>query len=152
MTIIQFDKNSRTLLGDMLVAYFNELSGDIPKHFVRGKLLDLFEDMCSRQIIHISIAFLDDLPIGFSIYQIDSELSDWCKRPNWGCIREFYISPTYRRKGYGSMLAIHAEGHLYALGAEHIYLTADDAVSFWEHCGYRNTHELCTNDLEIMTK
>ena len=41
---------------------------------------------------------------------------------------------------------------LRALGAEHLNLTSDDAAAFWERCGFSNSHELCSNELEILTK
>ena len=152
MTITHYDQTHRSRLETMLVDYFNEISGDIPEHIIRGKLLELLLGEQEHDIIRIAIGLDGSTPIGFAIYQIDSPQSDWCKRPGYGCIREFYIVPEYRRRGYGAQLAAWCEQDLLRLGAKGLYLTADDAIPFWHHCGYRNTDEICSNDLEILTK
>ena len=137
----------------MLVDYFiHDLSGDIPEDIIRNKLLLHIEGYVEKGITQVYLLMIDDLPAGFSIYQIDTPDSDWCKRPGWGFIREFFIASEYRGKGFGRLLADHTEQQLLALGAIQLYLTSDDTAGFWEHCGYRNTHEICSNDLEILTK
>lgn len=152
MTVIPFDQTVRTQFEAMLVDYFNELESGIPEPVIRGKLLELILTELRQDILRIAIATENAAPIGFSIYQIDTESSDWCKKPGWGCIREFYIAPTSRRKGFGTRLADRCAQDLLDAGAKGLYLTADEAVPFWNACGYSNTHEICTNDLEILTK
>lgn len=151
MNIITYDQIIQSSFTSMLIAYFNELESGIPEHIIRGKLLDLILELHKKNVLHIAIA-IDDVPIGFAIYQIDSPESDWCKKEGWGCIREFFIVKEHRRKGFGTALAAYCERHLRLLGAEQLYLTADDAIPFWKHCGYHNTDKICSNDLEIMTK
>lgn len=152
MTIVNYDPAKHPQFETMLVDYFFELESDIPEHIIRGKLQSHIQDHYSRKHLSIAIAMKNNNPIGFSIYQIDTTESDWCKRPGWGCVREFYITKAHRRRGFGTALAIHSEKHLLAMGAQGLYLTADTAVPFWENCGYCNTHEICSNDLEIMAK
>ena len=153
MNIINYDSSLRADFEEMLVEYFSgDLSCGIPEDILRGRLLEHILSHVRGGITRLCICTENSIPMGFSLYQIDSEASDWCKRPGWGCIREFYIRKGYRGKGNGTALAAHTEQQLRAMGAEHVYLTADDAVRFWEHCGYSNTHEICSNDLEIFTK
>lgn len=152
MTICQFEPIHRTHLETMLVDYFTELSAGIPEPVIRGKILNLFQEGHNRNILRIAIAVENNAPMGFSIYQIDSPKSDWCKRIGWGSIREFYIRPTFRGHGLGTQLAAWTDRELRKMGAQHIYLTADDAIPFWQHCGYSKTYELCSNQLEILTK
>lgn len=152
MTICPYTPLHRKSFETMLVDYFTELSAGIPEETIRTRILDLFLDLESRGIIHIAMALENSSPIGFSVYQIDSPQSDWCKRPGWGSIREFYIQPPHRSKGLGTQLAAWTEDQLRRLGAQSLYLTADDAIPFWEHCGFSNTHEFCSNELEILTK
>lgn len=152
MRIIEYTPELRCAFEEMLVEYFiRELQSDVPEDIIRDKLLPHIQRYVEKGIVHVSIA-VEESPIGFSIYQIDSEESDWCKRPGWGFIREFWISKACRSKGYGRILAEYTEHQLRALGAEQLYLTSDDAVGFWKKCGWRNSHELCSNGLEILTK
>ncbi len=152
MTIIHYDRSLRTPFQEMLVAYFSEIQSNIPDDIIRGKLLELIEKMYYEHTIHVAIPFSEAVPCGFSIYQIDTVQSDWCKRPGWGFIREFYITPPLRRRGIGKALSEYTEKHLRQLGATQLYLTADHVTAFWEKCGFYNTLETCSNDLQIMTK
>lgn len=153
MTIIPYDQSRAHQFEEMLVPYFiTDLQGDIPEEIIRGKLLHLITDLAEKKIIHIAIALEDDFPIGFSIYQIDTPDSDWCKRPGWGFIREFYIAPNSRGKGFGRSLVHHTEQQLRLLGASQLYLTSDNAVPFWEKCNWQKSGEVCSNGLEILTK
>jgi len=148
MTIIDYNRDTHPQFIDMLVAYLD----DIPEHIIRGKLLDLIHAMQEQSIVHIELCLENQQPFGFTIYQIDCPESDWCKRPGWGFIREFYISPEYRHKGYGKQLADHSETALRLLGATQLYVTSETAIGFWERCGYVNTFTRCSNDQFIMEK
>lgn len=152
MTIIPFEPAHRPQFETMLLDYFNELSSGIPESVIRERIMELFLGEQNLGIIQIAITLNDDIPIGFSVYQIDTPKSDWCKRPGWGSIREFYIRPDFRCRGLGTELAAWTERELRKMGAQHLYLTADDAIPFWQHCGYSKTNEFCSNELEILTK
>lgn len=137
---------------EMLVAYFNELDSGIPEGILKEKLFPYVLRLYQQEIIHIALLVRNELPAGFAIYQIDTPRSDWCKKEGWGCIREFFIAESHRRQGYGRKLAAYSENHLRKLGATQIYLTGDTAISFWQHCGFCTTGEICSNGLEIMCK
>lgn len=152
MTIIEYTHSMKPQLTDLLAAYFPEVASDIPEDIVRGKLSDFIDDQHRQGILQISIAFDADTPMGFSVYQIDKPDSDWCKRPGWGFIREFYIAPEYRKQGLGRQLVRHSEQCLLKMGAKGLYLTSETAIPFWQRCGWRVTGELCSNDLNILEK
>ena len=154
MNIIEYAPELRRVFEEMLVEYFmRDLQSDIPEDIIRGKLLNFIISNAEKSIDHIAIAQENGISIGFSIYQIDTPESDWCKRLGWGFVREFYIQKAYRGINCGKDLATYTEQQLRALGAEQLYLTSDGgAIGFWEKCGWRNTHEICSNGLEIMTK
>lgn len=153
MTISQYSPIHRREFEEMLVEYFVfTLKSDIPEDIVRGKLLDFIIDNAGRNINHVAIASKNGAPIGFSIYQIDCPNSDWCKRPGWGFIREFFIRRDHRGRGYGTALAAFTEKQLRTMGADQLYLTSDNAIGFWLRCGWSRTHEICSNDLEILIK
>ena len=152
MHITPYAPEYRDTFEEMLVEYFvRDLESDIPEDIIRDKLMPHIESQVEKRIIRVAFA-MEEFPIGFSIYQTDSPESDWCKRPGWGFVREFWITKPYRGKGFGRMLADHTERQLRILGAAQLYLTSDNALGFWEHCGWRNSHEVCSNGLEILTK
>lgn len=152
MTIIEYDHSQKQTLEDMLCAYFPEVDSDIPEDIIRGKLSDMIQDQHDRGILRISIGVSGDIPMGFSIFQIDTPESDWCKRPGWGFLREFYIAPAYRRNGCGRTLAAFTEAALAEMGAERLYLTSEGAVPFWTACGWQKTGARCSNGLHILVK
>ena len=107
-------------------------------------------------ITHLDILRVDDTPIGFIMYQVDSPKSDWCEKEGYGFIREMYIRKDHRRHGYGKTLATHAENQLKKLVVSHIYLTAgaaDGSIDFWLSVGYADTGEVCDrNNNNILIK
>lgn len=153
MTIIDFNETYYDAWAELFCTYLIE---DEEIKFSRS---DLMEKLCpeilnqwKQGIIKQRLALEGDAVIGFSEFQIDTEESDWCKRPGWGCIREFCVAKEHRGKGIGTTLARDSEKQLVQMGAKEIYLTSDTAIPFWEKCGYYNTRELCSNDIYILTK
>lgn len=152
MTIQPYSKSLKPQLADRMVAYMTELECGVPEEIIRGKLADLIDRQCASNIIQVDLVLEGSDCIGFSVYQIDTPESDWCKRPGWGFIREFYVIPAYRKQGTGAALAAHTEQALRAMGASQLYLTATEAVPFWQRCGWHLTEELCSNGQYILEK
>jgi len=124
----------------LFLPYFQELEANEPQplspEIITKKLLPFVLNQWEKGIIHIDLCLADDACTGFVIYQIDEPESDWCKRPGWGFIREFYIRPESRRKGLGHAMAAHVVAALKDMGTAQVYLTSDNAVAFWQHCGF----------------
>lgn len=152
MTIQNYDKSTKLTLADMMADYMAELDCGIPEEIIRGKLSDFIDSQCEKGIIRVCIAYEESNPVAFSVFQIDREDSDWCKRPGWGFIREYYVIPGYRKSGIGKALAAYTEQALRNMGAERLYLTSTGAVPFWQKCGWRLTEELCSNGQYILEK
>lgn len=152
MTIHTYDKSNRALLSDMMAAYMTELNCGIPEEIIRGRLADFIDAQWQRGIIQIDLCREGSRCIGFSVYQTDREESDWCKRPGWGFIREFYVVPDCRRTVAGRFLAAHTEQELRKLGATRLYLTSTEAAPFWCKCGWTLTETLCSNGQYILEK
>lgn len=109
------------------------------------------EALCSKiaesslsEIVPLDLILVCGKPVGFISYQIDHPDSDWCEREGWGFLREIYINRSMRGKGLGAKLVTYAEKVLYNKGAEHIYLTSDEAGEFWSFCGYKKTGKVST--------
>jgi len=153
MIVYPYNQTMKKALIEMMASYFPEVDAGIPEEIIRGKLFELIQGQHEAGIVHIFVGFSGAEAIGFSFFQIDNPKSDWCKRPGWGLIREFYIRPEFRRKGRGRQLESQTVKTLQKMGAEQLYLTADSkAIPFWVYCGWENTGELCSNDLYIFEK
>lgn len=152
MTFIDYTKDYQHCLENLMAAYMAELGDDTPEDVVRRKLFPFIHKQFDAKLIRITLALEGGTPIGFSVYQIDIPESDWCKRPGWGFIREFYIAPEFRRRNAGRRLADDTEQRLRNMGCTQLYLTSDTAVPFWERCGYTNTNEQCSNGSNILIK
>lgn len=153
MTIIEFNETYYDAWTDLFCTYFESDLGTIGEHdILKNKLCPFILDELRRNIVRQRLAVEDGAVIGFSVFQIDTEESDWCKRPGWGFIREFCVARAHRGRGIGRVLALDAETQLVQMGAKDIYLTSNTAIHFWEKSGYYNTQEHCSNDNYILTK
>ena len=93
-------------------------------------------------LIKIDLMRNDGEPSGFVIYQIDDIDNDWNFKEGWADIREIYVVPSLRRSGAGLLLLYTAEMKLREAGATQSYaLPSEDAVPFFEKCGYKATDE-----------
>jgi len=137
--------------------FIKETKANLTKEYIIEKIVDaeiskgIKEGWCL-----IDLVICDDMPVGFIIYQIDSEKSDWNERPGEGFVREFYISEAFRRKGLGSFLLDHVERVLKEMNAKEVYLTSSkDEVSrkFYIKNGYKNENKFNNyNKLEYFSK
>lgn len=153
MHIIDFHPSYYDAWAEEFCVYFaGDLESITDYEVLRQKLCPFILGQWEKGISQIRLAMEDNAVVGFSIYQIDRPESDWCKRPGWGFIREFYIRESCRHRGYGKRLALDSERLLIEMGAAQLYLTSDDAIGFWEKCGYRSTGEICSNELPILVK
>ena len=107
------------------------------------------EELCNEiihqvtaKIVFLDLLLLDKVAKGFISYQVDTPMSDWCEKENWGFIREIFIAPDIRKMGYGKILVEHAERKLTDLSVPNIYLTTDDSIDFWINVGYQKTGEV----------
>lgn len=126
----------------MLSDYFDETFSNnpedkIPKKYL-PKILDTIGDNTKKYTVWSYLCIKNNEPIGFVMAQIDEIENPLCKREGWGFIREFYIIPTCRRKGFAQQMCKFIENVIYRNGAKDIYLTADPnlGIPFWEAMGY----------------
>ena len=138
MQIKPYDDACRSHFIQMFTTYFiDDLKHDLPPAIIENRICDFILGQLEKGIVRLDLALLSGRPVGFVLYQIDTPQSDWCKRENWGFIRELYIEKAYRMTGYGKRLAAHAERRLCKMGAKEIYLMPDEnARDFWRACGY----------------
>lgn len=82
--------------------------------------------------------------VGFVIFQIDDILNDWNFKEGFGDVRELYVAPAFRRRGFGSALLRFAETSLAANGASEVYtLPVEESESFFISRGYSDSGDYC---------
>lgn len=138
-----------TPLNDILKDEFTKLFGD---YYSELGCEDDAERLVEEYIIPDLLAGLiktdilseGETPVGFVIYQKDEINNDWNFKEGWGDIREIYISPGFRKKGYGKFLLYTAEMKLKESGITKAYcLPYEEAAPFFAACGYAETGEYC---------
>lgn len=130
-----------TSFKELFCDYFiYDLQVKMEREVIKEKVVD---DQILKQffdnVIFIDIITEDKVMKGFIIYQIDTDKSDWNERPGQGFVREQYVCPDSRKKGYGTQLLEHAEHILKEQKVSAVYLTANDeenAKAFYESKGY----------------
>lgn len=125
----------------LFAKYYAELDcDDDTKHLVDEYILP---DLLSG-LICIDLLKDGDVFSGFVVYQIDDIDNEWNFKEGFGDVREIYVAPSSRGKGYGKFLLYTAEMKLKEAGAKKAYcLPFEDAAGFFEACGYKITEEYC---------
>lgn len=102
----------------------------------------------SRTTMHFELAYTNSLPIGIAMFAIDTGSVYGLLESGYGVITGFYISPEYRRKGYGTEFFLHIESVLKNDGAMKIYLTPDGVTGepFWTALGFENSGKFDPDD------
>ncbi|MDE6931716.1 MAG: GNAT family N-acetyltransferase [Oscillospiraceae bacterium] len=90
--------------------------------------------------------------VGFLQFQLTA-FSNWFFEEPFGFVREFWVTPGYRRQGHGKTLLRMAEDYFKAHGADRSVLTADDAVGFYLANGYERSPSIhAKNKMEVFVK
>lgn len=153
MRLIDFDIDSseekkvfKELLDKYLKEIFEENDVIISEDLVNQGLVEIIGNLESDLRIWVYLCYEGEKAIGFVIAQIDEIGAQWCLKPGYGLIREFYITPEYRRKGLGKEMYLFMEEILRKEAVKIIYLTTDTAVGigFWQSQGYKFTGEICS--------
>lgn len=105
-------------------------------------------------LLSVAVAEENGAVAGFIIYQIDDVINDWCFMEGAGDLRELYIAPEYRRRGFASKLIRFAENHLKRQGADTVYtLPTEESEKFFEKAGYTDGGDYCPElDNKVFTK
>ena len=133
----------------LLTEYYRDgADADTPQEAIDGVIRYLY-DLYTQNAISGCIAWEGE-PMGFALWQLDTQDSPFSQRPGWGTILEIGLRPKFRDRGWGYDLVRHAED---AVQAEQRYVCAyGPAEGFWQKCGYRDSGELATNGLKIYVK
>ncbi len=124
------DENFKSLFR----SYFQEFGMKMPdKGFLQM-------DADNKQYgIKLIVLYKNHTPTGFCMFQVDRADNPWCMHEGCGDIREFYVVPEERKKGYGAMMFKTVKNYFSAEGIHKIYLTSDDNEAFWIRLGFSPT-------------
>lgn len=151
MTIRPVSDADYAALEKLFCDYYTELDcEDDPLHLFSEYLLPDFK----AGLFEVGVAEVDGSVAGFVIFQIDDLLNDWNFKEGCGDVRELYVAPSFRRKGYGSALLSFAESRLAVLGASEIYtLPLEENEKFFAARGYLDSGEYCADaDNKVFSK
>jgi ribosomal protein S18 acetylase RimI-like enzyme len=151
MNFIEFDRQNpkhREELCLLFADYFTELFADDPENAPSAESLpeifNWFVKALDFEDSWILVCRHDGEMAGFVFAQIDRPEKDWCRRPGWAMIREFYVAPKFRKMGIGRALMKEIEEISAAHNPVGIYLTTDTdgGFAFWKSVGYVDTGEI----------
>jgi len=156
---IQIFKENQNLYQDLLpewIAYLKNVFPQLRKDDEKEATAEERTNDLNRRIniqgkrpdMHFELFYYDDTLIGFSNFAIDTGGISGLIPKGYGTIMEFYISPKFRRKGYGKLFYEHIEETLKKDGAQYMYLTSDTAegVPFWCKMGFIKTDKIAPDN------
>ena len=163
ITYVQIYKGNQDLYNKILpqwIDYFNNISREPGDEKPTD---DEFSQDLNKRIniqgnrpdMHFELFFCGDTLIGFANYAIDIGTCYGLLESGYGVVMEFYISPEFRRKGYGKLLFEHVEERLKNDGAKYLYLTPDlvTGIPFWVAMGFNDIGKIDPdNNLPIYLK
>lgn len=152
ITYIQIYKGNQDLYDKILpqwIEYFNNLYKETEDEkptsdeIIRD-LNRIINIQGNRPDMHFELFFCDDTLIGFANFAIDTGTVYGLLEAGYGVVAEFYISPEFRRKGYGKLFFEHIEETLKNDGTQHFYLTPDlvTGVHFWVAMGFNDSGKI----------
>ena len=153
--------NQCNLFHELMTEYDAELGGfdripgvSDPKAF-EEKWIRSIIDMQGPSDRHLELCFAGESPVGFLYGKLDHPEHRGYIRPGWGYVMEFYVRPSFRRRGCGTQMYARLERLLRADGAQSLYLTTDTEAGtlFWQAMGFANSPQKSPeNDMEIFEK
>ncbi len=127
--------------------YFHEL--DISVKDWDGLFREMDEEKVNQAFLLTGVG---GEALGFLQFQTAS-FTHWFLEEPFGFIREFWVAPAFRRRGYGSLLLERTEAYFLEHGAHRAILTADDAAAFYLAHGYKKAPGIqAKNNMEVFSK
>jgi GNAT superfamily N-acetyltransferase len=148
---VQIYKGNQDLYDKILpqwIDYFNNLSWEEDEKPTDDEVIyDLnrrINIQGNRPDMHFELFFCDDMLVGFANFAINTGTLYGLLKAGYGTVMEFYISPEFRRKGYGKLLFEHIEETLRNDGTQNIFLTPDPSTGepFWVAMGFYDSSKI----------
>ena len=149
MDFLDIQNVSYVIFHELLNEYYREgEDAKTPQEEIDAFIQYLFDLCCSGQISGAVCMGVE--PLGFILWNVDSEDSPFCNKPGFGTILEIGVRGNARGAGIGRKLVSLAE---YRMDTDRFYVCAyGPAQTFWSRLGYEYSGETAENGLPIMVK
>lgn len=149
MKLLDVRDSGYVVFHELMNGYYRDgEDSETPQEEIDAFISYLFE-LCGDGRISGCIAW-ENVPVGFVLWNVDSEDGVFSRKPGYGTILEIGVCPEARGRGIGRILSDFAQSQM---GTDRFYVCAyGPAEKFWEKCGYHFSGELAENGLKIMTK
>lgn len=152
---LQIEKGNKLQYDDLLnlwIPFINELDEHRGKHtpsdVVENQVQKRVSIQGRRNDMHFEICYCNDVPIGFANFAVDLGGVKGILDAGYGFIMGFYISPKYRRQGYGRALVNHIQDIFRNHGVKYMYTTPDPVTGepFWLAMGFVDSGKIDPDD------
>ena len=149
MEFLDIQNVSYDVFHELLNEYYREgEDAQTPQSEIDAFVQFLF-DLCRSGKISGAVCAGEE-PLGFALWNMDTEDSTFSNKPGFGTILEIGVRKNARGAGIGRKLVNMAETRI---DADQFYVCAyGPAQIFWSRCGYTLSGETAENGLPIMTK
>ena len=137
MDYIEICENDYSAFHELANAYYREgEDADTPQEEIDIFIRFLFEKVINHEINGF-IAKDKNAYVGFALWGVDTEGSEFSEIPGFGTILEIGFIPSYRSKGNGKELVLYIENYFCKKNVNNCYVSAyGPAQKFWSYCGY----------------
>ena len=145
---IQIKKDNMKLCEELLklwIPFINELD----EHRGKQSSLDDIKDQAYKRIniqglrndMHFEICYINNTAVGLANFAVDLGGIKGILDAGYGFIMGFYVSPEYRRKGYGRAIVSHIEDVFKGHGVKYMYTCPDPITGepFWSAMGFKDS-------------
>lgn len=149
MEFLDIQNVSYDVFHELLNEYYREgEDAQTPQSEIDAFIQFLF-DHCQSGKISGAVCMGEE-PLGFVLWNVDSEDSPFCNKPGFGTVLEIGVRENTRGTGIGRKLVNLAESRM---DAGWFYVCAyGPAQMFWSKLGYEYSGETAENGLPIMVK
>lgn len=155
LKFIQIEKGNKKLYEELLklwIPFINELDDHNGEHTA----IDVIEKNVQKRVniqgmrndMHFEICYCNDIAIGFENFAVDLGGIKGILDAGYGFIMGFYISPSYRRQGYGHAMANHINDVFKSHGTKYMYVNPDliTGKPFWSAMGFKDSGKMDPDD------
>lgn len=151
----QIEKDNKVQYEELIklwIPFINELDEHCGKHtditVIENQVQKRVNIQGMRNDMHFEICYCNGVPIGFANFAVDLGGIKGLLDAGYGFIMGFYISPEYRRQGYGRTMVNHIQDVFKSHGVKYMYTSPDPVTGepFWSAMGFEDSGKMDPDD------